>query len=199
MAFPDHLLQKLQDLQNEFPALVNQTVRFGENVSIQPTTTELEPKKRPERLMGPSAKIQVRLSPIHGYGIFAVTDIDQDELIEESLLLELGLRNRLISDPVIKDYIFIKSNPEEVHEYGSKVLLGLGYLGIYNHQDEPNAAKKFDFLHNIGRIYARRPILAGEEIVITYGKQYFRNRKIFYGLSQQVQQLILKTDENEKI
>jgi hypothetical protein len=191
------LLENLRALAKEFPELAQQTVDFRKDLSphvSQEASSEIEP---PKFLRGPSPKIQVQRSPIHGYGIFAVADIEADELLEESLLLELGLRMTLITDAVIKDYVFAKKD-DFSPEYGHKVLFGLGYLSLYNHQDEPNAKQKFDYQRKIGRVYAKTPIKSGDELFISYGRNYFRLRKLFQGLSKEVQQRLLLSDEIKK-
>ena len=149
-----------------------------------------KPKKDlPEIILGPSEKICIQNSPVHGKGVFAREDILERELIEEGKLLRLELRYNLINDPVLKDYIFIDS--DNTHpDYGSAVYFGIGYLNLYNHQDEPNTHSKLNFKKEIMTITAKRDIKAGEEIFISYGSNYFKFRHIYANLNEKVRMKI---------
>jgi SET domain-containing protein len=52
----------------------------------------------------------------------------------------------------------------------------LGYGMLYNHQDKPNTKWVFNFKNLLGDVVAVKPIKAGEEIFVSYGPNYFKNR-----------------------
>jgi len=60
----------------------------------------------PKSLNGPSVKISLRLSPIHGHGIYSNTEISKGELIEEAKLLKLSWRSEIIQDSVLVNYVW---------------------------------------------------------------------------------------------
>lgn len=64
----------------------------------------------PDFFSGPSSKIQVQRSKLHGYGVFAIDDIQADELIEESRMLRTGLRANYSHDTVLRDFFGVYKN-----------------------------------------------------------------------------------------
>src|SRR4051794_29280133 len=52
----------------------------------------------PDTIKGHSPKIEVRRSPIHGYGVFAKDDIEEGEFIEECRLLKMNWRGNYPHD-----------------------------------------------------------------------------------------------------
>lgn len=116
-----------------------------------------------ERLF--QAALSVRPSPLSGYGVFAEQDFSKGDLIEECHLIEVG--------DAFLNYSF------NVKESRS---LALGYGCIYNHAENYNANYKYDKTLHLMRFKAYRPIKKGEEILINYGAEWFRERgmKVFH-------------------
>ena len=52
----------------------------------------------------------------------------------------------------------------------------LGYGMIYNHQDTPNTIWSFNYKEKVADVIASMPIKKGEEIFVSYGESYFRNK-----------------------
>ena len=125
-----------------------------------------------------SKKIVVGQSSIHFRGIFAVDDIESGELIERCPMIPLADRSRYQHDSQIWDYLY--SQPtcpcNECKNHGFVFLMVLGYGMIYNHQDTPNTVWKFDYPNLIADVIAQRSIKKGEEIFVSYGSKYFKNR-----------------------
>lgn len=122
-------------------------------------------------------KIRLGYSEIEGRGVFATDDINQGELIERCPMVPLGWRMNYHKDPVIWNYCFTQFCPcEECKNHGGHFLMVLGYGQVYNHQNENNAEIKFDMRHSIADVKAVKPIKKGEEIFVSYGKEYFNNR-----------------------
>jgi hypothetical protein len=111
-----------------------------------------------------SGKCIVKKSHIHGYGVFAAQAILPDEIIEEAYALKL---NKDVHIPDLNDYLF---------GTGDYVELVLGNGSIYNHADQPNAVQVFDEERFIMTYRALTKISRGEEILISYGKNWFSQR-----------------------
>lgn len=109
-------------------------------------------------------KLLVKKSTIQGYGVFADEDIQPNMIIEEGYLLETEGR-----DIRLANYIF---------GYDQKSLLALGFGSIYNHSEHPNADYVCDPVLSIITFRANRFIKRGEEIFISYGKEWFSSRQM---------------------
>ncbi len=112
------------------------------------------------------ADLCVKKSVIHGYGVFTQQDIAEGEIIEEAYSL-------IVTSPTggLHNYYFTS---EDALEF----ILPLGFGSIYNHADECNALHDYNQTNKVMRIWAKRPIRSGEEIFISYGKQWFDKRMV---------------------
>lgn len=106
----------------------------------------------------------VKKSSIHGYGVFAGKDFSINEVIEEcyTLVTDKG-------ETTLNDYYF---------KVDDKSGLPLGFGGIYNHSDDPNATYNFVSELNLLVFHALRFIHKGEEIFISYGDSWFDSRDV---------------------
>jgi hypothetical protein len=189
----EELLKRLQELKAEFPELGDKKIDFkGETPSeIFKDEIKLCAKKAANPLAvisGPSPKIQVRSSSIHGYGVFAKEAIVAGELIEEAKGIRLSNRSAYQYDKNLNDYIFRHSDCkcEECMVHGNIQFVGLGYSSLYNHSEDNNAKYKIDYEYDVIRITAKKDIAEGEEILIDYGKNYWLMRKIWAGFTMNV-------------
>jgi len=124
-------------------------------------------------------KIRLGYSNIHFRGVFATEDIKAGELIERCPMVIMGFRMNYHKDPTIWGYMFTHSCPcEECKKHGGHFLLVMGWGQIYNHQDDNNAAISFDLKNQLADIKALRNIAKGDEIFVSYGPEYFKNRKM---------------------
>lgn len=108
--------------------------------------------------------VVVKKSSLHGYGVFATTDIRKGTIIEECyyILAKKG-------DHSLEDYYFdVKGK--------NAILLGFGC--IYNHSDDPNADYNFKVRDRLAVITAQTAIKKGEEICISYGDTWFSSRNL---------------------
>ena len=115
-----------------------------------------------------SPKIKVDFSPIHGRGVFAISDIKTGELIEDCHFVKLSESEYKKLDKEIQKISFswpIGSNDCHV------IVLGFG--SIYNHSDSNNATWNTDIIRNCFSFYSTKEIKAGSEICTNY-----RNSKI---------------------
>lgn len=124
-------------------------------------------------------KIKLGLSPIHFRGVFATENIEEGEIVERCPLVPLGFRSKYHNDPQIWEYLYTQPPCpcNECKNHGFVFHMVLGYGMMYNHQDIPNTKWKFDYNLFIADVIAEKPILAGEEIFVSYGSKYFQNRK----------------------
>ncbi len=125
------------------------------------------------------SKVTIKKSLIQGLGIFSTEDIKTDELIERCPLVPLAFRSRYHTDPQIYRYLYTQPlcPCQECKRHGFVLHMALGYGMIYNHQDEPNAVWKFNWEHSYADVIANKDILAGEEIYVNYGPNYFKDKE----------------------
>ncbi len=116
------------------------------------------------------AKIQVKESPIHGWGVFACEDIEEGEIIEECPFLKLPVKRGDVNYTLI-DYTFQwpKSLLWENH------VIALGYGSLYNHSNNPNSDWESSNDKESFLFTAKRKIMKGEEIFIYYGGEEYWN------------------------
>ena len=123
-------------------------------------------------------KIRLDYSPIHGKGVFATEAIESGEIIERWPLNVMGFRMNYHKDPVIWSYMFTNSCPcEECKRHGGHFLMVMGYGQMYNHQEDNSASISFDLKNEIADIKSLRRIEKDEEIFVSYGPNYFKNRE----------------------
>lgn len=111
-------------------------------------------------------KIQVKESPVHGWGVFAAEDIENNELIEECAFVELPIAYGESSSLLI-DYRF--NYPAGPMTPETKQVAVLGYGMLYNHRSPNNAYWITDTASRSFKFYSCAPIKAGEEIFLYYG------------------------------
>ena len=114
-----------------------------------------------------SKDIAVKKSSVDGLGVFAKSDISAYTCFEAAPYL--GFATTLLDDwfdmnqhaHLLKHYVF--------HGPGGIHALALGNGSIYNHSAYPNAFWKFRDGNDCAILfYAKRDIIAGEEIFIKY-------------------------------
>ncbi len=98
-------------------------------------------------------KVEVKKSPIHGHGVYAVKKIEDGA--------KIGTYHGEITEE--DDTYVLWITDEDGREYG---VDGTSELKFLNHSHEPNA--EFDG----EELYALRDILPGEEITFHYGETF---------------------------
>lgn len=107
-------------------------------------------------------KICVRRSELHRWGVFALSDIQKDEMLEEAPYFAVPL-DEINAAPSCLIYSYWLCE--------NYMLIGTGLASLYNHSYEPNADYQVDKINEIIRHYATKDIKAGEEITINYGEE----------------------------
>ncbi|WP_040839316.1 SET domain-containing protein-lysine N-methyltransferase [Thiothrix nivea] len=122
----------------------------------------------------PPRKVEVRESPNKGFGVFAIEDIHEGEVIEDCAVKHLG--EELSAGNAFADYRF--NYPKGVGSKKRVLTMGLG--GVFNHADDNNAYWiNHPHLENVFRFVAKRHITAGEEVCTSYGgNSYWEGQNI---------------------
>ena len=119
-----------------------------------------------------SPKIRVQQSPIHRWGVFAIDNILEGEMIEECPMVEIEKEWLKKDLSIFQDYRFNLPNLLNNAFTVESQQICLGYGSIYNHSKTPNANwYSIYYTPEIStfRFYAIRDIKSGEEIFIWYG------------------------------
>ena len=107
-------------------------------------------------------KVVVKRSPTHGYGVFAEKTFKKGDLIEECyIIVTKG------GDKGLEDFYFDVNGKDGI-------FTGFGIL--YNHSEDPNADYNYNTKRKLATIKADRTIKKGEEIFISYGDEWFKDR-----------------------
>ncbi len=114
----------------------------------------------------PPNKIYIGRSPIHGWGVFANELIKEGELIEETPLLDLGIKNGEKTH-IMNDYRF--NWPQGSGGNWEKQVLAWGYGCLYNHSENYNAIWRSNLERETFEFISIRDIQKDEEIFTYYG------------------------------
>jgi SET domain-containing protein len=125
------------------------------------------------------SKVYVSDSQVHGRGVYAISNIHEEETIEKCPMIKLDFSSKYHCDLKILDYVYAKPcKPcEQCKNHGYDLYMIMGYGMVYNHQDNANAIISFDYVNLIAEITAIKDIKADSEIFISYGPMYFINKK----------------------
>jgi SET domain-containing protein len=108
-------------------------------------------------------KIEIRKSKLHGWGVFAKSDIKSGEILEEDSFLIIPMSQNE-SSSIFIDYRF------NFPRTNSKCqVIPFGFSCLYNHSEKPNAAWETNDENNLFIFSAIRDIKKDEEICIYYG------------------------------
>lgn len=108
-------------------------------------------------------KVFVKRSSTHGYGVFADKTFKKGELIEECyIVITRG------GDKGLEDFYF---------DVNGKHGIFTGFGILYNHSEDPNADYTYNSRRKLAKIKADRTIKKGEEIFISYGDEWFKDRR----------------------
>jgi SET domain-containing protein len=118
-------------------------------------------------------KLELRMSKLHGVGVFAKKAIKENEILEEDpFILLKGDWHRI--PRLLQEYIF--GWTKDMDDAKSKAAVVFGSGAIYNSSPNPNADWQTNVKKNRFIYYAYKDIKAGEEIFIDYGPEYWESR-----------------------
>lgn len=110
--------------------------------------------------------VKVAKSKIAGYGVFAKKKFSPGDLIDVSICL---VKPNDEWSSATEDYIFSRGN------YSA---FAFGNGGIFNHSNDPNARHELTARLKELHVFAIKHICVGDEILISYGKNYFVTRNL---------------------
>jgi len=120
-----------------------------------------------------SKKIQVRKSELNGYGVFAVRNLQKDEILEQSPFIISGIRTKDLVQTNLRKFLWpLPCNCEECKYRGRPFTVSSGFVQLYNHSTEPNVKIQFDTKSRIVTITTVKDIKKDEELLINYGPNY---------------------------
>jgi hypothetical protein len=100
-----------------------------------------------------------------GRGVFAARAFADDEQVEVCPTVELP---RSEAKGVLANYVFDSERGRDA------VVLVLGYGMLYNHSEDPNL--EYEQEGGVVTFFAARAIAPGEELTITYGREWWTTR-----------------------
>lgn len=115
-------------------------------------------------------KVYIAPSQIHGFGVFAKSRIQKDEIIEECPVIVMDFSKNDTSFHILEDYRF---DWPCGFDYKTDQVMPAGYGAIYNHSDNNNATWKSSVSRNTFFFYAISDIEKDEEIFTHYGSGYW--------------------------
>lgn len=123
--------------------------------------------------------IRVDYSSVAGIGVFATQDFNKGDIIERCPMVRMEHRSKYVTDPTINNYMYTqpKCPCNDCQNHGYYYWMVLGYGMLYNHQDFPNCDWTFVWKNKYADVVANKDIKMGEEIFVSYGPNYFRNRQ----------------------
>jgi SET domain-containing protein len=106
-----------------------------------------------------NTKLQIKRSPVQGWGVFANEPIAKYELLEESPIIIVDQEEL--------------ANPHNLGRYfasikDGRVFIGLGCGSLYNHSPTPNVEWYIDGVNLTQNYYTLRDIEVGEELFSCY-------------------------------
>jgi SET domain-containing protein len=124
-------------------------------------------------------KIEKSVLPGAEWGVFATEDIPKDVIIETARALKI--KNSDSTGNILNNYVYRWDD--------DTCLIAFGFGSLYNHSDDPHIT----YVVKEDRIeyYTIRDIKKGEEVFISYGVDWLKNR----GIEKKV---LEKKDDNKK-
>lgn len=108
-------------------------------------------------------RLEVRLTPGRGRGVFARVPIEDGEVIEDCPVIVVPEEQvEAMGGTILHEYFFRWGG---THDAGA---IALGFGSLYNHSDDPNAMYVRKYELSILTFVALRAIAVGEEITVSY-------------------------------
>ena len=89
-------------------------------------------------------KIKIKPSELHGYGIFAIEDIEEGEIIEDAVYVPTSYRSRDLTHYEIKEYCYaLPCDCDECKHRGKCFVFAMGNVQLYNCSDSKEDASAY--------------------------------------------------------
>lgn len=123
-----------------------------------------------------SSQLYIADSSIHGFGVFAKSDILKDSIIETCYTIELEFRERYHKDKTILNYSYSlhDGSDQERLTHGSKLVFLTGNGMLYNHSDDHSSEWRWVSDKKYVDLISVKEIKKGSEITINYGSGYWQ-------------------------
>lgn len=131
------------------------------NAAVKWHHTEIA--NREETILGASI-VWRKISDEKGRGVFAMRNIQEGEVIEISPVVPVAKANVIENGDAPDGYLLQWDAETEGEEYA----MPLGYVMLYNHNDEPNIMIEADYEEYTMTVKASRNIKSGEELTWNY-------------------------------
>lgn len=111
-----------------------------------------------------------------GHGVFAAAGIPAHTTLEECHHLRIPSED---CQGILDDYVFGLEPEADATEAASEYYsLPLGWGCIYNHSDTPNTAYWHDADRDLIVFHTIRPVRAGEQLFVNYGREWWETREM---------------------
>ena len=119
------------------------------------------------------ADFEIRKTENKGWGIFALRNFAEGELIESApVIVMTGEEMILLNQTKLHDYIF--------HWEDGKCCMAMGHVPIFNHASPSNCEYFQDYDEDVIEIKAVRDINAGEELTINYMGEANEKKEVWF-------------------
>lgn len=147
-------------------------------MTLQASFTVDTPTRAKKKKLFHSDKIEIRKSPLHGYGVFAKDDITKGELLEECYYLEIGWSEEM--EVYRFDFKDNQLGQTPAGESPEKMVISLGFGSMYNASlpGEENGSISHDLDNEIFVFKSVKDIKKDEEILLYYDLEYETKDKI---------------------
>ena len=126
-----------------------------------------------------SLKVLIKPTADKGRGVFARRKIKRDEMIERSPVIVVPRTQwPTIENTILSNYVFDWGEDEQ------DAAVALGYVSIYNHSYEPNAALTECLDEKVIEVSALRDIAAGEEIFVNYNGEPDDKEELWFDVAE---------------
>ena len=110
--------------------------------------------------------VEVRESPVHGWGVFATEDMPEGTVVEESPLSRSSINVEYNRHTSLNNYFWM----DEHDNY----IFSLGLASVFNRSDNPNMKFEAFLEDNFYRFTTSREVQKDEELFIDYSKRILR-------------------------
>ncbi len=126
--------------------------------------------------------IEIRTSPLGGYGVFAIRDLKEKDIIEQAPFVLSNMRTKDLLQHKVKQTLWpMACSCEECKHRGLNLALTNGCITLYNSvRDVPDGGDHEDWnawMHwnrdkRVVTIVAKKDIPKDKEILLNYGTHY---------------------------
>jgi uncharacterized protein len=122
-----------------------------------------------------SDTVVVKKAKGRGRGVFALTDLARNVVIEIAPVIVMEKKDRpLLDQTLLHDYIFEWGGSKE------QCCMALGYVPIYNHSYQSNCEYEMDFEKQTITVKTVREVKAGEELFINYNGDWNSEKPVWF-------------------